>query len=399
MKKIQRISELERKYINQVLDGEFKSNHVYEMVTRLEKKFAELFGCKYAVAMTNGTATLHAALEAAGVGEGDEVIVPALTMSSTNICILQANAIPVFADIDPNTFNISVESIKEKITERTKAIIPVSLFGLSADIDALMSIAEKYGLTVIEDDAECLFGYYKGRIVGSTAHMSSFSFQSSKHITAGEGGIVTTNDPDMAVQLRRFSGLGYGSIAIDKGRISKDDIQNPSYERHTALGWNYRPSDLCAAVVLAQLERAHELVEMREIAAKHFLKAIEDFGWLKPQYTPDNYVNSYWAFVLRLDTKKVAWQDFRQKFIELGGDGIYGAWRLGYLEPMYRNMAFRGREKLIKKYGKYEYKQGLCPVAESVQPQLLQFKTDYWDERDSVKQAQILKETAEYFGK
>lgn len=399
MKKIQRISGLERKYINQVLDGEFKSNHVYEMVTRLEKKFAEQFGCKYAVAMTNGTATLHAALEAAGVGEGDEVIVPALTMSSTNICVLQANAIPVFADIDPYTFTISIESVREKITERTKAIIPVSLYGLSADIDALMSVAEEYGLTVIEDDAECVLGYYKGRIVGSTAHMSSFSFQSSKHITAGEGGIVTTNDPDMAVKLRRFSGLGYGSISLEKGRISKDDIQNPSYERHIALGWNYRPSDLCAAVALAQLERVQELVEMREVTAKHFMEAIEGFDWLKPQYTPDSYINSYWAFVLRLDTKKVSWQDFRQKFIEFGGDGIYGAWRLGYLEPMYRNMAFRRRETLISKYGDYKYEQGLCPVAESIQPQLLQFKTDYWDERDSIAQAQILRKTAEYFGK
>lgn len=399
MKKIQRISNLEREYINQVLDGEFKSDHVYEMVTRLEKKFADVFQCKYAVAMMNGTATLHAALEAAGVGEGDEVIVPALTMSSTNICVLQANAIPIFADIDPLTFTISVESVKEKITERTKAIIPVSLYGLASDIDEIMAIAESYNLTVIEDDAQCLLGYYKGNIVGSTAHMSSFSFQSSKHITAGEGGVVTTNDPDLAVKLRRFSGLGYGSIGLEKGRISKEDIQNPAYERHMALGWNYRPSDLCAAVALAQLERRQELVEMREISAQHFLEAVEGVSWLRPQFTPEGYVNSYWAFVLRLDTQKVSWQNFRRKFIELGGDGIYGAWRLGYLEPMYRNMAFRGREALISKYGEYKYEQGLCPVAESIQPQLLQFKTDYWDEQDSIAQARILRKTAEYFGK
>ena len=167
MKQIKRVSELERAYINEVLDGGFQSAHNYEMVTRLEKAFAEKFQCKYAVAMTNGTATLHAALEAVGVGEGDEVIVPALTMSSTNICVLQANAIPVFADVDPQTFTLSVESVKEKITERTKAVIPVSLYGLSADIDPIMTLAEKHGLTVIEDDAQCVLGYYKGRIVGS----------------------------------------------------------------------------------------------------------------------------------------------------------------------------------------------------------------------------------------
>ena len=143
MKQIKRVSELERAYINEVLDGGFQSAHNYEMVTRLEKAFAEKFQCKYAVAMTNGTATLHAALEVAGVGEGDEVIVPALTMSSTNICVLQANAIPVFADVDPQTFTLSVESVKEKITERTKAVIPVSLYGLSADIDPIMTLAEK----------------------------------------------------------------------------------------------------------------------------------------------------------------------------------------------------------------------------------------------------------------
>ena len=399
MKQIKRVSELERAYINEVLDGGFQSAHNYEMVTRLEKAFAEKFQCKYAVAMTNGTATLHAALEAAGVGEGDEVIVPALTMSSTNICVLQANAIPVFADVDPQTFTLSVESVKEKITKRTKAVIPVSLYGLSADIDPIMTLAEKHGLTVIEDDAQCVLGYYKGRIVGSTAHISSFSFQSSKHMTAGEGGIVTTNDPELAVSLRRFSGLGYGSIGIDKGRISKEDIQNPSYERHMALGWNYRPSDLCAAVALAQLERAEELVEMREIAAQHFLEAVQDVSWLSPQYVPDGYVNSYWAFVLKLDVEKVPWQVFRRKFVELGGDGIYGAWRLGYLEPMYRDLAFRGREKIIGRHGTYQYGPGLCPAAESIQPSLLQFKTDYWDERDAIRQAEILKETAAYFGR
>lgn len=195
MKKIQRISELERAYISQALDGGFQSKHAYEMVTKLEKAFADRFGCKYAVAMNNGTATLHAALEAAGVGEGDEVIVPALTMSSTNICVLHANAIPVFADIDPQTFTISVESVSEKITERTKAIIPVSLYGLPADVDALMAVAQEHSLTVIEDDAQCVLGYYKGRIAGSTAHMSSFSFQSSKHITAGEGGLLRQMTP------------------------------------------------------------------------------------------------------------------------------------------------------------------------------------------------------------
>ena len=397
MKKIERISDLERKYVSQVLDGGFGSKYNYSMVTRLEKEFAKKFNCNYAIAMVNGTATLHAALEAAGVGEGDEVLVPALTMSSTNICVLHANAIPVFADIDPETFTISVESIRERITSRTKAIIPVSLYGLSPDIDAIMEIAEAHGITVIEDDAECFLGGYKDRLVGSTAHMSSFSFQSSKHLTAGEGGVVTTNDPDLAVKLRQFSGLGYGSIGLEKGRISKDDIQSPTYERHVVLGWNYRMSDLCAAVALAQLERMNELVEMRKAAAEHFLDAIKSCEWMIPQTVPQNYTHSYWAFTVKLDTDRVAWQEFREKFMELGGDGIYGAWMLGYLEPIYRDMNLKGRESLIRKYGGYHYASGLCPVAEHIQPRLLQFKTDYWDEEDSVKQSEIIKKTIRCF--
>ena len=392
-----RISNLERTYVNEVLDHSFASTKNYSFVTRLEKEFAEKFHTKYAVAMVNGTVTLHAALEAAGVGEGDEVIVPALTMSSTNMCVLFANAIPVFADIDPDTWTISVEDIRKKITPRTKAIIPVSLYGLSPDIDAIMEIANTHNITVIEDDAQCFLGYYKGRIVGSTAHMSSFSFQAGKHMTSGEGGMVTTNDPELAVMLRRFSGLGYGSIGLDKGRISKDDIQSPTYERHMMLGWNYRPSDLCGAVALAQLQRLDELVEARKKAAAHLLDAAAGYEWLIPQAIPEGYTNSYWTMVLKLDNNKITWQDFRNKFKEFGGDGIYGAWMLGYLEPMYRAQNFMGREKMIARYGDYKYERGLCPVAEEIQPRLLQFKTNYWEEADAVKQAEILCKTADYF--
>ncbi len=392
-----RIGELERKYVNEVLANGFASAKNYSFVTRLEKEFAEKFNVNYAIAMVNGTVTLHAALEAAGIGEGDEVIVPALTMSSTNMSVLFANAIPVFADIDPNTWTISVEDIKRKITSRTKAIIPVSLYGLSSDIDAIMEIAGNHDITVIEDDAQCFLGYYKGRIVGSTAHMSSFSFQAGKHMTSGEGGMVTTNDADLAIKLRRFSGLGYGSIGLEKGRISKDDIQNPDYERHVMLGWNYRPSDLCGAVALAQLQRLDELVEARKYAAKVLKEAAEECKWLTPQMTPANYENSYWTMVVRLDTDKITWQDFRNKFKEFGGDGIYGAWMLGYLEPMYRTQNFMGREKIIARYGDYRYERGICPVAEKIQPRLFQFKTNYWDREAAEKQAEILHKTVQFF--
>lgn len=397
MKKIDRVGELERKYIMEVLEGQFGSQSSYKMVTKLEREFAKKIGRKYAIAMVNGTATLHMALEAAGVREGDEVICPPLTMSSSSLCVIHANAIPVFADVDKETFVITSDTIREKITERTKAIITVSLYGLSPDMDPIMELAREKGIVVIEDDAQCFLAKYKGRMVGTLADMASFSFQSSKHMTAGEGGMVVTDDEELALKLRRYSGLGYGSIGLEKGRITKDDIQDPNYERHVVLGWNYRPTDLVGAVALAQLERLDDLVEIRQIAAAHLLEAVKGCEWLTPQKVNDGDVHSYWAFCLVLDTDKVDWYEFRKKYMELGGDGIYAAWKLSYMEPAFRNMNFLGRERIINENGEYDYNLVSCPNAEYLQPRMLQFKTDYWDEADAVKQANILKQTIEFF--
>ena len=392
--KITRITELERQYALESLEGQFKSANNYKFVVRLEKAFAEKMGTKHSVGFVNGTATLHTALEAAGVGMGDEVIVPPLTMSSTSLAVLQANAIPVFADVDEKTFLISAAEIEKKITDKTRAIIVVSLYGLMPDMDAIMAIAEKHNLTVIEDDAQCFLGTYKGRNAGTIGHMGSFSFQASKHLTTGEGGMVTTNDDNLALQLRRISGLGYGSITMNKARITKDDIQDPKFERHVALGWNYRMSDVVGAVGLAQTERMDELVEMRMACGKIWEDAMADCDWLIPQYTPAECVHSYWAVAVRLVHPTVTWYDFRKKFMELGGDGIYAAWQLTYLEPAFREKSFLGREKL---FDGITYEKGLCPVAEMLQPQLLQFKTNYFDTAECEAQAEILKKTVAFF--
>lgn len=147
------------------------------MTKRLEEAFCEKFGSKYAITFCNGTATLHIALEAVGVGLGDEVIVPPLTMSATTFGVLHANATPVFADVDPDTYQITAESIEKCITPRTKAIIVVSLYGLAPDFDKIMAVAKKHNLAVIEDDAQCFLGKYKGRTVGTIGDIASFSFQ------------------------------------------------------------------------------------------------------------------------------------------------------------------------------------------------------------------------------
>lgn len=385
MRRIKRISEKERAYILEVLDSQFSKSAEGRMTKQLEEKFAKLFGVKYAISHVNGTVTMHSALTAAGVGAGDEVIVPALTMASPAIVTLYLNAKPVFADIDPHTFTIDPADVKRKITSRTKAIIPVALYGLAPDFDPIMEIAEEHNLTVIEDDAECFLGYYKGHVVGSIGHMASFSFESSKHMTCGEGGILITNDEELATKTRRFGNLGYPIVSAVAGgaRVSRDTIQDPKYERHMSLGWNYRMSELCAAVALAQTERLEELVEQRRKVAQTFDKVVRGRDWLIPQAVPEGYKHSYWTYVLKLENdNKFSWHDFRKKYMELGGDGIYAAWRPVHLEPVFRA---RG------------YKAGLCPVAESTQPKLLQFQTNYMDLDMAEQKANALAETIEYF--
>lgn len=401
---MERISEKERAYVMEALRSQFRTSAAGMMTKRLEEKFAELFGVKYAIPHVNGTATMHSALAAAGVGPGDEVVVPPLTMASTAFAVLHANAVPVFADIDPDTFTIDPVDIRRRVTSHTKAIIPVALYGLSPDMDAIMEIARKHNLIVIEDDAECFLGYYKGHVVGSIGHMASFSFQSSKHMTSSEGGMLITNDEELADKVRRFSNLGYAAVSggPGKGKITKDIIQDPKYERHVSLGWNYRMSEVCAAVALAQVERLEELVEQRIKVAQLYAEAVRGCDWLVPQAVPDGYRHSYWTYVLKLENSdKFSWYDFRNKYMQLGGDGIYAAWQLTYLEPAFRKREYypKGCPVQCPLYeGRVqEYELGLCPVAESAQPKLLQFKTNYMDMSVAEQKAEALAKTIRYF--
>lgn len=395
-----RLSGNERAYVLEVLDSEFRASKSGRMTSRLEEKFAEMFASRFAISFTNGTATLHAALAAGGVGPGDEVIVPPLTMSSTAFAVVQAGAVPVFADVHPETWTIDPSSITQRLTPRTKAIMPVALFGLAADLDPIMALAGQHALTVVDDDAQCFLGYYKGRIVGSIGHASSFSFQSSKHMTAGEGGIVTTNDEALATRIRRLTSLGYASLDAAKGKIAKTTIQDPGYERHASIGWNYRMPELCAAVALAQLERLPALVEMRRAVVERYREAASGCRWLVAQSVPDGYVHSWWTWAVKLETDgQVTWHAFRDKYRDFGGDGIYAAWQLTYLEP-----AFRNGEPLLNRAlqvaGRRSHcERGLCPIAEALQPLLLQFKTNYFDTASVDRQAEALRRTIEFFGR
>lgn len=399
---IKRIGEKETRYVKEVLESDFRGPRDTKMLRRAEDAFSKRLGVEYSIGHVNGTATLHSALYAAGVRAGDEVIVPPMTMSATTMAVLHADAVPVFADIIEETFQIDPKSIEKLITPRTKAIITVALYGLSPDMDPIMELAKKHNLKVIEDNAQCFLGEYKGKMVGTIGHLSSVSFQSSKHLTAGEGGMVCTNDIELADLVRRFAVLGYASVSAKAGKISKDDIQNPNYNRHASMGYNYRMPDLCAAVVLGQIERIDELVQRRIDVANLFMDAMKGCDWLKPQVTGEGYKNVYWGLAVRLVDAPVSWVDFRKKFMELGGDGIYATWKLTYLEPMFETMDFAGKEDVIRATYKgtlQTWKHGLCPVAEKVQQQILAFKTNYWEWDRAEKQVDILKQTIVFFNK
>jgi perosamine synthetase len=389
-----RIGEKEYSYVIDVLRSEFKSSSGSRYTKKLESAFAKRFGVNYAISFVNGTATMHAALEAYGIGIGDEVIVPPLTMSATTFAVLQANATPVFADVDPDTFQICPESIRERITDRTKAIIPVALYGLTPEYDEINSIAKKRGIKVIEDNAECFLGYYKDRLAGSLGNCASFSFQSSKHLTSGEGGILLTNDFELATRVRRVQSLGYAGVGAEQSKITKSDIQSPEYSRHVCMGWNYRMPELCAAVALGQLENIDELVNRRRVVAEIFHEASRDFHqWFRPQANPKHCVNSYWTWACKISHDKVGWDDFRSKFAENGGDGVYSAWKLTYLEPMFTSLSLLGRERFISSANLERYREGLCPNAEILQKRIVQFKTNYWQIEKAEAQAMILRKT------
>jgi perosamine synthetase len=305
--------------------------------------------------------------------------------------VLHANATPVFADVDPETWVIDAAAIERCITPQTRAIITVALYGLSPQMDAIMELARKHNLLVIEDNAEAFLSYFKGRIAGTLGHCGSFSFQSSKHMTCGEGGMIITDDEALAVRIRKAAGLGYTTLGSKKAKITKSEIQHPTFERHDYLGWNYRMSELCCAVALAQLERLDELVAVRLEAARQFTQAVETAGsdLLIPQKVPVTCTSSYWTFVCKLDIDRVPWSEFRERFLANGGHQFYAAWQLTYLEPLFRDGLYGTRSRLITK----TYNRGLCPIAEHLQPRLVQLKTNFWNSADATRQAEALHKT------
>jgi len=327
-KKIPRVSPKAYEYVKKVLDYGFHNAHSVGITARLEREFAAYFGHKYGIAHCNGTATMQSALMGSGIGVGDEVIVPAFTVISTPMAALHCNAIPVIVDVEPDTWTISPASIANHITPRTRAIIPVSICGLPPEMDPIMALAKKNNLVVIEDNAQCIKGYYKNRIAGSIGDFASFSFQASKTVTCGDGGILICSDEKLALGARKAATIGYKDLSLKPGHnvVSEDLRCHPDYFRHDSIGWNQRLPEVAAAVALAEFERTDELAEMRTYSAKAFESVINECRWIVPQKTPAGYVNAYWNYAAMLTRQDIAWGDFFSKFKEMGGDGFYGAY-------------------------------------------------------------------------
>jgi dTDP-4-amino-4,6-dideoxygalactose transaminase len=298
-------------------------------VALFESRFAAEHGCKHGVAVVNGTVSLRIGLLAAGIQAEDEVIVPPYTFFSTASAVVEANAVPVFADVDLETFNISPKAIEAAITSRTKAIIPVHFAGQVADMNAIMAIAKRHKLTVIEDAAHAHGARFNDRAAGSVGHLASFSFQSSKNMTSGEGGIITTNEDGLAEACRSIQSCG----RVPGGLW---------YEHHVMSG-NYRLGEFQGAVLNCQLDRLETQTRKRDQNGQYLATRLNKIPGIFPQKRPvDCTRHSYHLFMLRVDAAKFGAP--RKLVVKaLQAEGIPCS--TGYVvslpnQPFFRNKAF-----------------------------------------------------------
>lgn len=300
-----------------ILSGNYVSG---SKVKEFEEAFAHYIGCDHAVAVNSGTAALHIALQATGVQEGDEVIVPPLTFFATVSSALYLRAVPVFADIDPEDLCLSPEDAMAKITSKTKAIIPVHLFGNAANMDGFIDISRQIEISVIEDCAQAHGTEYKGQRVGSIGKAGCFSFFATKHMTTGEGGIITTNDASLAETARTIRSHGM------KGR---DD--------HVLLGFNNRMTEMEAAMGIVQLKRLDGLNKKRIANSEYLIKEISKLDWAKvPALNPDIKHTYFWCpLMIKEDSGKSI--DKLKKHLKNNGIGF----RHRYQEPLYKQAVLK----------------------------------------------------------
>ena len=264
-------------------------------VAEFEKAVAAYVGAKHGIATTSCTTGLHLALATAGVGPGDEVIVPSFTFIASANAILYTGATAVFAEIDPRTYNIDPNDIEHRITKRTKAIMPVDQIGMTADMDAINSIAKRHGVDVVEDAAPTIGSEYKGKKTGSNAHQTVFSFHPRKVITTGEGGMITTDDDALADRARKLRAHGMSVSDLDRHKADRVII-----EEYNELGFNYRMTDIQASIGLVQLRRLPELLKTRIEKAHRYDRELPEIKGIEIPYVPPYATHTYQSYCLRL---------------------------------------------------------------------------------------------------
>ncbi|HVU87604.1 MAG TPA: DegT/DnrJ/EryC1/StrS family aminotransferase [Pirellulales bacterium] len=322
-------------------------------VNEFEQRFAAMHGCQHAIAVVNGTVSLRLGLIAAGIEAESEVIIPPYTFFSTASAVIEANMVPVFADIDPATFNLDPRALEAAITPRTRAVIPVHFAGQPADMDAIMTIARRHNLFVIEDAAHAHGASYQNRPAGSLGNLASFSFQSSKNLTSGEGGLITTNDDRLAEACRSLHNCGRIPTGV-------------WYEHHVISG-NYRLGELQGALLNAQLDRLAEQTATRDANGRFLAAGLARWPGLHPQQRPDSCTrHAYHLFMLRVDEQEFGAS--RAALIEaLHAEGIPCSAGYGFSlhrQPMFRDRAFGPYLPRVKE--RLDYDRVSCPNSDRV---------------------------------
>lgn len=351
-------------------------------ISMLEQKLCEVTGAKYAVAVSNGTAALHIAAMAAGFGPGDEVIVSPITFAASANCILYCGAKPVFADIDPATYNIAPDSIEKCITPKTKGIVAVDFTGQAVDHDRIWEICKKHNLIFIEDAAHAIGTKYDGKGVGSIADMTCFSFHPVKTVTSGEGGAVTTNDEDTYQRLLRLR--SHGITRNPKYMVHPTD--DGWYNEQVELGYNYRLTDIQAALLISQLEKLPRFKERRKEIVEHYEEAFRDMPELILQKEHPKSDTTRHLYVLRLNRELLSCNR-REFFDALHAENILA--QVHYL-PVYRHSY----------YEKLGYEARICPNAEKLYEEMVSIPLFYlMNDRDVEDVIAAVKKIVAYYRK
>ena len=322
-------------------------------IDEFEEKFADYVDAEYAVAVANGTAALHAASFAAGISKGDEVITTPITFAATANSVLYQGGTPVFAAIDKETYNIDPKSIEEKITDKTKAIIPVHYTGQPCAMDEIKEITDRYDLTIIEDGAHALGATYKDKKVGSIGDMTTFSFHPVKHITTGEGGMITTDSKALYEKLKKFR--THGITKDESNYINETD--GPWYHEQLMLGFNYRMTDIQCALGISQLEKADKFLKRRKEIAEKYNNVFKDMEGIEIPYQANNTNSSWHIYVIQLELDKLT-ANRKEIFEELQKENL--GVNVHYIPVYYHPY-----------YQKLEYEKGLCPNAEKLYERII----------------------------